>query len=297
MADLSVRIGELTLKNPVIAAAGAFGFGEEYGDLYDVSKLGAVCTKGLTLRPREGNPSPRLWETPCGLLNSIGLQNPGIDAFLEEELPRMKTQEIVTIANVWGEIQAEYIEMVERLSGSAVDAIELNLSCPNVPGEMLGQQAEETGQVVRAARKVSTKPLWAKLAPDARLEVAQAAEQAGADAACAVNTFRAMAIDIETGKPVFERVFAGLSGPAIRPIALGIVHELVTVLDIPVIGIGGITTWQDAVAFIMAGASAIQVGTANFIDPWSAIRIVEGLEEFMQHRGLNNWEEIRGCAH
>ena len=209
----------------------------------------------------------------------------------------MKAQEIVTIANVWGETQAEYVEMVERLSGSAVDAIELNLSCPNVPGEMLGQQAEETGQVVRAARKVSKKPLWVKLAPDARLEVAQAAEQAGADAVCAVNTFRAMAIDIETGKPVFERVFAGLSGPAIRPIALRIVHELVTALDIPVIGIGGITTWKDAVAFIMAGASAIQVGTANFIDPWSAIRIVEGLEEFMQHRGLSNWEEIRGCAH
>jgi dihydroorotate dehydrogenase (NAD+) catalytic subunit len=297
MADLSVRIGGLTLKNSVIAASGTFGFGEEYGDLYDVSRLGAICTKGLTLRPREGNPTPRLWETPCGLLNSIGLQNPGINAFLEEELPRMKAQEIVTIANVWGETQAEYVEMVERLSGSAVDAIELNLSCPNVPGEMLGQQAEETGQVVRAARKVSRKPLWVKLSPDARVEVAQAAEQAGTDAVCAVNTFRAMAIDIETGKSVFERVFAGLSGPAIRPIALRIVHELVTALDIPVIGIGGITTWQDAVAFIMAGASAIQVGTANFIDPWSAIRIVEGLEEFMQHRGLSNWEEIRGCAH
>jgi len=150
---------------------------------------------------------------------------------------------------------------------------------------------------VKAAHKVSTKPLWVKLPPDARLEVAQAAEQAGTDAVCAVNTFRAMAIDIETGKPVFERVFAGLSGPAIRPIALRIVHELVTALDIPVIGIGGIATWQDAVAFIMAGASAIQVGTANFIDPCSAIRIVKGLEEFMQHRGLNNWEEIRGCAH
>lgn len=297
MTDLSVRIGELTLKNPVIAASGTFGFGEEYADIYDVSRLGAVCTKGLTLRPREGNPSPRLWETPCGLLNSIGLQNPGIDAFLKKELPRMKAQEIVTIANVWGETQAEYIEIVERLSGSAVDAIELNLSCPNVPGEMLGQQAEETGQVVRAARKASKKPLWVKLPPDARLEVAQAVEEACADAVCAVNTFRAMAIDFEAGKPVFERVFAGLSGPAIRPIALRIVYELAIALDIPVIGIGGITTWKDAVAFIMAGATAVQVGTANFIDPCSAIRIVGGLEEFMQHRGLNDWEEIRGRAH
>jgi len=297
MSDPSVQIGSLELKNPVIAASGTFGFAQEYADLYDVSRLGAICTKGLTLRPREGNPPPRLWETPCGLLNSIGLQNPGIDAFVEQELPRMKSQEIVTVANVWGERPTEYVEIVERLSESAVDAVELNLSCPNVPGEMLGQHAKATGQVVKEARKVSKKPLWVKLPPDARLEVAQVVEEEGANAVCAVNTFRAMAIDIETGKPVFERVFAGLSGPAIRPIALRIVYELVDVLDIPVIGIGGITTWQDAVAFIMAGATAVQVGTANFIDPWSAIRIVEGLEEFMRHRRHNNWEEIRGCVH
>ena len=297
MSDQSVQIGSLKLKNPVIAASGTFGFGEEYADLYDVSRLGAVCTKGLTLRPREGNPSPRLWETPCGLLNSIGLQNPGIDAFLQQELPRMKAQEIVTVANVWGERPTEYVEIVERLSESAVDAIELNLSCPNVPGEMLGQQAKAAGQVVKEVRKVSKKPLWVKLPPNVRLEVAQAVEEEGANAVCASNTFRAMAIDIETGKPVFGRVFAGLSGPAIRPIALRIVYELVDVLDIPVVGIGGITTWQDAVAFIMAGATAVQVGTANFIDPWSAIRIVEGLEEFMRHRRHSNWEEIRGCAH
>jgi len=297
MSDQSVQIGSLELKNPVITASGTFGFAEEYADLYEVSRLGAVCTKGLTLRPREGNPSPRLWETPCGLLNSIGLQNPGIDAFLEQELPLMKAQKIVTVANVWGESPTEYVEIVEQLSESAVDAVELNLSCPNVPGEMLGQQAKAAGQVVKEARKVSKKPLWVKLPPDARLEVAQAVEEEGANAVCAVNTFRAMAIDIETGKPVFERVLGGLSGPAIRPIALRIVYELVDVLDIPVIGIGGITSWQDAVAFIMAGATAVQVGTANFVDPWSAIRIVEGLEEFMQHRRLNNWEEIRGCAH
>lgn len=209
----------------------------------------------------------------------------------------MKAQKIVTIANVWGETQAEYVEAVERLSKSAVDVVELNLSCPNVPGEMLGQQAEKAGQVVRLARKISKKPLWVKLPPDARLEVAQAVEEEGANAVCAVNTFRAMAIDIETGKPVFDRVFAGLSGPAIRPIALRIVYELATVLSIPIIGIGGITTWQDAVAFIMAGATAVQVGTANFIDPWSAIRIVDELEGFMRHRGLTTWEEIRGCAH
>ena len=297
MSDQSVQIGSLELKNPVIAASGTFGFGVEYGELYDLSELGAVCTKGLTLRPREGNPPPRLWETPCGLLNSIGLQNPGIDAFLQEELPRMKSQGIVTIANVWGETPDVYVELVERLSESAVAAVELNLSCPNVPGEMLGQQAKAAGRVMKAARKVSIKPLWVKLPPDAGLEVAKAVEEAGADAVCASNTFRGLAIDIETGRPVFERVFAGLSGPAVRPIALRIVYELADVLSIPVIGIGGITTWQDAVTFIMAGATAVQVGTANFINPWSAIRIVEELEEFMRHRGLNTWEEIRGCTH
>jgi len=297
MSDQSVQIGSLELKNPVIAASGTFGFGVEYGELYDLSELGAVCTKGLTLRPREGNPPPRLWETPCGLLNSIGLQNPGIDAFLQEELPRMKSQGIVTIANVWGETPDVYVELVERLSEAAVAAIELNISCPNAPGEMLGQRAKTAGDTVRETRRVCSKPLWVKLPPDAGSEVAKAVEEAGADAVCASNTFRGLAIDIETGRPVFERVFAGLSGPAIRPIALRIVYELADVLSIPVIGIGGITTWQDAVTFIMAGATAVQVGTANFIDPWSAIRIVEGLEEFMRHRRLNSWEGIRGCVH
>jgi dihydroorotate dehydrogenase (NAD+) catalytic subunit len=297
MPDPSVQIGSLKLKNPVIAASGTFGFAEEYSEIYDVSRLGAVCTKGLTLRPRQGNPPPRLWETPGGLLNSIGLQNPGIDAFLEQELPRMKAQEIVTVANVWGERPTEYVEIVERLSQSTVDAVELNLSCPNVPGEMLGQHAEEAGEVVRATRKVSEKPLWVKLPPDARLEVAHAAEQAGADAVCASNTFRAMAIDTETGKPVFEQVFAGLSGPAIGPIALCIVYELAATLTIPVIGIGGITTWEDAVAFMMAGATAIQIGTGNFINPRCAMEIVEKLEQFLSDQQFREWKEVCGCAH
>jgi len=297
MADLAVCVGELTLKNPVIAAAGTFGFGEEYGELYDVSRLGAVCTKGLTLHPREGNALPRLWETPCGLLNSIGLQNPGIDAFLDEILPRMKASGIVTIANVWGETPEAYAEAAERLSPSAVDAIELNLSCPNVPGKMLCLQPKGARIAVKAARRVCKKPLWVKLSPDAGLEVARAVEEAGADAVCAVNTFRAMAIDIEKGRPVFERVFAGLSGPAIQPIALRIVYELSSRLRIPLIGVGGVITWEDAVAFLMAGATAIQVGTANFIDPYSGIEMVKGLEQFMKHRKLECWEEIRGCAH
>lgn len=205
---------------------------------------------------------------------------------------------LVVIANVWGETVEEYREAVERLSQSPVDAIELNISCPNVPGgTILGQQVEKAAQVVRQARRVCKKPLWVKLPPEASLEVAQAVQDQGADAICAVNTFRAMAIDTATGKPVFKNTFAGLSGPVIKPIALRIVYELTSALEIPVVGIGGITSGQDAVEFIMAGAHAIQVGTANFIDPLSGIRIVQDLQKFMESRKLQGWEEIRGCAH
>ncbi len=297
MHDLSLRIGSLVLRNPIIAASGTFGFGQEYADLYDVSQLGAVCSKGLTLHPREGNPCPRLWETPCGLLNSIGLQNPGIDAFLRDELPRMISQGLVTIANVWAETPEDYAEAAERLSSSAVAAVELNVSCPNVPETMLGQQTEAIARVVREARKVCRKPLWVKLPPDAPLDVALAAEKEGVDAVCAVNTVRGLAIDIGERRPVFDRIFAGLSGPAIKPIALRVVYELAATLTIPVIGIGGITTWQDVVEFIMAGACAVQVGTAHFIDPLIGPRMIDGLFQYMEREGLSNWEEIRDCAH
>ena len=296
MADLSVRIGDLALKNPVIAASGTFGFGEEYAEFYDPSRLGGVCTKGLTLRPRDGNPPPRLWETPCGLLNSIGLQNPCVDAFLRDELPRMKAQGLVVIANVWAETAADYGEAVERLSDASVDAIELNVSCPNVEGAVIGEQKALVRQVMRAVRPVCKGPLWVKLPPDADVEVAKVVEAEGADAVCAINTIRGMAIDLETGRPVFHRGVAGLSGPAIKPIALRIVYELSQTLTIPIVGIGGITTWQDAVEFIMAGAHAVQIGTANFLDPRAGIQIVEGLEAFMTERGLKDWEAIRGCA-
>lgn len=294
---LYVHIGGLSLKNPVIAASGTFGFGEEYGEIYDVSQLGAVCSKGLTLHPREGNPPPRLWETPCGLLNSIGLQNPGVDAFINEELPRMKEQGITVVANVWGKDAAEYEEIVARLSASAVDAIELNVSCPNVSGgAILGEDAQEAAQVVHQARRVCEKPLWVKLPPDAGLVVAYAVQEEGADAVCAVNTFRGMAIDIETGKPVFANTFGGLSGPAIKPLALRVVYELAKGLQIPVVGIGGVSDWRDAVEFIMAGAHAVQVGTGNFLDPLAAVKIVTGLEQYMERKGIDDWEVIRGCA-
>jgi dihydroorotate dehydrogenase (NAD+) catalytic subunit len=298
MPDPSVHLGAFTLKNPVIAASGTFGFGEEYSELYDVSCLGGVCSKGLTLRPREGNPPPRLWETSCGLLNSIGLQNPGVDAFIREELPRMKGMGLTVIANVWGGSVDEYGEAVERLSNSPVDAIEVNISCPNVPGGAIrGEQMKESAQVVREVRRVCEKPLWVKLPPEAGVAVARAVQEQGAEAICAVNTFRALAIDIERGEPVFSNTFAGLSGPAIKPLALRVVYELAAALAIPVVGIGGITDWRDAVEFIMAGAWAVQVGTGNFIDPLCSLKVVEGLNQFMKRKNLNSWEEIRGCAH
>ncbi len=300
--DLSVRIGGLALKNPVIAASGTFGFGAEYGEVYDISGLGAVCTKGLTLRPRAGNPPPRVWETCCGLLNSIGLENPGVEAFLREELPRLKRAGVVVIANVWGASPEEYAQVVQALASSPVDAIELNLSCPNVPGKgMPGRDAATTTEVVGRAHAVACgKPLWAKLPPEAPaglVAVAQAAQHAGAEAVCAVNSFPALAVDIRTGRPVFANVVGGLSGPAIKPLALRLVYEISREVDIPVVGIGGIATWEDAVEFIMGGARAVQIGTANFADPHAGPRMVEGLRAFLEGRGIGSWEEIRGCAH
>ncbi|HAZ27733.1 TPA: dihydroorotate dehydrogenase [Candidatus Acetothermia bacterium] len=297
-----MRVGSVALGNPVVAASGCFGFGAEYGEVYDISRLGAICTKGLTLQPRTGNPPPRLWETSCGMLNSIGLENPGVEAFLREELPRLKETGAVVIANVWGASPEEYEEIVQTLASSAVDAIELNLSCPNVPGKkMPGRDAAATAEIVGRAHDVARgKPLWAKLPPEAPaglVAVAQAAQDAGAEAVCAVNSFPGLAVDIRTGRPVFANVVAGLSGPAIKPLALRIAYELTREVDVPVVGIGGITTWEDALEFIMAGAHAVQIGTANFVNPCVGPQIVEGLREFLDERGIRDWEEIRGCAH
>jgi len=301
MIDLSVQIGNLALRNPVIAASGTFGFGQEYSQLYDTSRLGAICTKGLTLHPQQGNPGPRLWETPCGLLNSIGLQNPGVTSFVKEDLPKMKEMRLVVIANVWGNTVKEYGQVVGKLSNTSIDAVEINISCPNIPDQPItGNQVARTAKVVREARKACKKPLWVKLSPTSEgssLQLARAIQAEGANAICVANTFRAIAIDITKRKPVFRNIFAGLSGPAIKPITLGIVYELSLALEIPVIGIGGITNWQDAVEFIMAGAYAVQIGTANFIDPFCGIKVIKGLTTFMENQSIESWEDIRGCAH
>mgnify|MGYP000047148251 CR=1 FL=1 len=299
MPDTSVRIGSLVLKNPVLAASGTFGFGGDYARLYDVSRLGGIVSKAITLRPRAGNPPPRLWETPCGLLNSIGLENPGLEAFLAEELPRMRELGTAVIVNVWGEDPEEYGELVSRLSLPGVDAIELNLSCPNVRGKgLVGENPEATARVVAVCRRATDKDLWVKFPPQGEvLQAARAAQQAGATAISAANTYRGLAIELETGRPVFANAIGGLSGPAIKPLSLRLVYELSQVVSLPVIGSGGIVSWQDAVEFIMAGAHAVQVGTGNFIDPLCAPKLVRGLRKFLVQRGLGSWELIRGCAH
>lgn len=299
MPDLSVRIGSLTLKNPVLVASGTFGFGADYARLYDPSRLGGVVTKAITLEPRRGNPPPRLWETPCGLLNSIGLENPGVEAFLREELPRMRALGTAVVVNVWGETPEEYAELAQRLSVPGVDAIELNLSCPNVPRKgLIGSSPAGPARVVRLCRRATGLDLWAKLPPEGDvLAAARAAEGEGATAISAANTFRGLAIDIRTGRPVFANVTGGLSGPAIRPLALRLVYELSRAVRIPVIGIGGIAGWEDALEFIMAGAHAVQVGTGNFINHLCAPKLVRGLEKFLAERGMGSWEEVRGCAH
>ncbi len=295
---LETTLCGIALKNPVIAASGTFGFGAEYGDFFDVGRLGGICTKGLTLRPREGNAGLRMWETPAGMLNSVGLQHPGIPMFIESELPRMRTLGTAIIANLGGGDVDEYVEGARLLTGaSGVDIIELNISCPNVHegGMAFGITCAAARSVVAAVRNVCTKPLTVKLSPNAEniVAMAQTCEEAGADAVSLVNTFKAMAIDIHARKPVFANVAAGLSGPAIKPIALRMVWEVAHAVSIPVVGMGGIMTWQDALEFIMAGATAIQVGTATFVKPDALLDIVNGLEHYCTAEHLTALTDIR----
>jgi len=290
--NLSVIIGGVKLKNPVIAASGTFGNGTEYSGIMDASALGGICTKGLTLSPRRGNSGARLWETPSGLLNSIGLENVGIASFIENELPFLRQLGPVIIANLSGAESDEYVDGAKLLNQSSVDMIELNISCPNVKvgGMAFGLDPGTAAALVSAVRRVcKNKPLMVKLSPNApNLKmVALACVNAGADALSLVNTFKAMAIDTVNKKPVFENITAGLSGPAIKPIALRMVWELFDALldegktNIPIIGLGGISSLNDTLEFLMAGASAIQVGTATFINPHSMTEIIEGLHDYM----------------
>lgn len=317
--DLSVKIfahssnGEssaskpLFLKNPVIAASGTFGFGEEYKNIFEIASLGAIASKGLTLEAREGNSGMRIWETPSGLMNSIGLQNPGIPHFIREEFPAMKKIGTSIIANLSGSTTEDYEEGAQLLEGTDADAIELNISCPNVSkgGAAFGMTCEDAGGITSRIRKIVSKPLIVKLTPQANdvAAVAMSCVAAGADAISLCNSFQGVAIDIENARPVFEKIKAGFGGPAVRPIALRLVYEVFLEMKklpqekrVPIIGIGGIATWRDAVEFIMAGASAVQVGTTTFANPFAMIQIVKGLEEFMKRKGYASIEEMRGAA-
>lgn len=297
---LKTVLNGVEMKNPVIAASGTFGFGKEYDEFFDISKLGGISSKGLTLEPRFGNQGERLVETPSGLINSIGLQNPGVDAFIKEDLPFLQTKDTAIIANLGGSTIESYLEGVEKLNETAVDIIELNISCPNVKhgGMALGIKADIAYEAVNEVRKICKKPLMVKLSPNAEniIEMAQRCEEAGADSLSLVNTFQAMAIDIYKKKPVFNNLFAGLSGPAIMPIALRMVYQVCGAVKVPVVGLGGISTWQDAAAFLMAGATAVQVGTANFVKPTVSLDIIDGLEEFLKSQGCKSVEEIIGAA-
>ena len=284
--DMSLTIAGVRFKNPVIAASGTFGFGEEYADIVDPSLLGGICTKALTLRPRAGNEGVRIHETAAGLLNSIGLENPGIECFLRDKLPPLKKRKVVVIANLAGADIDEYVTGAALLSNSEVDMIELNISCPNVKagGLSFGMESEPAASLTSAVRAVCTKPLIVKLSPNAACpnDIALACIDAGANCISLVNTFKAMAIDIHTRAPVFENVTAGLSGPAIKPIALRMVWELCETLkqkglSVPVIGIGGIASAEDAMEFLIAGACAVQVGTANLSRPRAIREIVSRL--------------------
>jgi len=295
---LCVNIAGVTFKNPVIAASGTFGYGREYGSIFDVSVLGGICTKGLTMYPRKGNSGIRVWETPCGLLNSIGLENPGIPAFLEHELPFMREMGTVIIANLSGSDTDEYVKGASLLNESCVDMIELNISCPNVKegGMAFGLEPSPAQALTSSVRRVCTKkPLIVKLSPNAPSvsSVALACVNAGADALSLVNTFKAMAIDTVNRRPVFDNITAGLSGPAIKPVALRMVWELYdalkeTKLKTPVIGMGGISCTKDALEFLMAGACAVQVGSATFVNPHTMINIVEGISGYLTENKIEN---------
>lgn len=298
MADLSVKIAGVEFNNPLIAASGTFGFGREYGEFYPLEKLGGISCKGITLKRRDGNPVPRVAETPSGMLNAVGLQNPGVDVFIKEDLPWLKQQNTVVIANIAGNTAEEYCEMAEKLSDKEIDMIEMNISCPNVKsgGVQFGTSCESVGAITAAVRRHCKKPLIVKLSPNVTdiVSIAKSAEASGADAISMINTLTGMRIDINTRRPIIRNNTGGMSGPAIFPVAVRMVWQVASAVKIPIIGMGGISTWQDAVEMLIAGASALQIGTAFFSDPYAPIKINEGINRFLDENGLKNITELTG---
>ena len=299
MADLSVKIGSLTLKNPVLTASGTFGYGEEFADFMDLSRLGGYIIKGTTLEPREGNPYPRMAETPSGMLNAVGLQNKGVDYFINNIYPRIRKYDSELIVNVSGARVEDYEEVCRRLMPlEDIHAIEVNISCPNVKqgGMAFGTTCAGAAQVTKAVRNAWGRTLIVKLSPNVTdiTEIAKAAESEGADAVSLINTMLGMAIDVEKRRPCLSTVTGGLSGPAVRPVAVRMVWQTAKAVNIPVIGLGGIASGRDAMEFILAGATAVQVGTANFIDPAVTVRIVDYLEDYCARHGFSSISELRG---
>lgn len=304
--NLSVQLAPrnkrgLRLANPVMTASGTFGYGTEYEHLFDIQRLGAIVCKGTTLEPREGNPQPRLAETPCGVLNSIGLQNIGVKALIKEKAPIWATWRVPVIVNIVGETISQYAQLARELDGVAgVSALEVNISCPNIKagGAEFGASPKSAARVTAAVRRSTSLPVIVKLGPNSTniIEVAKAVVEAGADALSLINTMRGMAIDINQRRPLLGNIYGGLSGPAIKPIALYFVYTVAGVVDVPIIGVGGISNSSDALEFILAGASAIQVGTANFTNPRAPIDVLEGIERFIQREGIKDIAELIGAG-
>ena len=297
--DMSVNLGGLHMNTPVTVASGTFASGREYSDFVDLGRLGAITTKGISATPWEGNASPRIAETPSGMLNSIGLQNPGVEVFCEQHLPWLSTQPAPVIVNVSGHSIEEYAQVIDRLEREdGVDAYEVNISCPNVDagGMTFGCDPTIAAQVISTCREHTYRPMIAKLTPNVTdiTEIAQAVEAAGADALSLINTLLGMAIDARTRRPKLARVVGGLSGPAVKPVALRMVWQVYQCVDIPILGMGGIVTGEDAVEFMLAGATAIAVGTANFMDPTSTIGVLEGIEEYCRTQGVHDVKELIG---
>ena len=300
MADLSVNIGDLEMKNPVMTASGTFGYGEEYEDFIDIARIGGIIVKGTTLHKREGNPYPRMAETPSGMLNAVGLQNKGVDYFVEHIYPKIKDTDTNVIVNVSGSAIEDYVKTAEIINELVkIPAIELNISCPNVKqgGMAFGVSSKGACDVISAVRSVYKKTLIVKLSPNVTdiTEIARAAEASGADSVSLINTILGMAIDAEKRCPLLSTVTGGLSGPAVKPIALRMVWQVARAVNIPVIGLGGIMDWKDAVEFMLAGATAVQIGTANFIDPAVTVKVIDGINNYCDRHGYSSVKDIIGA--
>lgn len=298
MSNLNIDFGKVKFKNPIITASGTFGFGREYNEIYDINILGGISTKGITKEKRDGNTGMRIHETASGIMNSVGLENPGVEGFLKDEIPFLEKLDTNIIVNIGGACSEDYLYAIEKISNTNVDMIELNISCPNVKagGMAFGIKTNDARQIVKKARKTTNLPLVVKLSPNAEdiVAIAKVCEEEGADGISLVNTFKGLAIDINKRKPVFDNIYAGVSGPAIKPMALRMVNEVYKNVNIPIMGMGGIMNATDAIEFIMAGSRCIQVGTANFVNPRASLEIIKGIDNFLEKEGIKSLDEIIG---